>query len=220
MEVKIDQSWKPLLEPEFNKPYFSELIEFVKNEYTSQKIYPPGKQIFAAFDYCKLPDLKIVILGQDPYHGPGQANGLCFSVNNGIKPPPSLVNIFKEIRSDLNILFPENGNLERWAKQGILLLNSTLTVREGLPASHQNRGWERFTDKTIELISQEKENIVFILWGAFAQKKITLIDTKKHFMLSSAHPSPFSADKGFFGNKHFSITNEFLKKQGLEPISW
>lgn len=220
MDVKIDQTWKPLLEDEFNKPYFTTLISFVKFEYSTQKIYPPGKQIFAAFDYCKLPELKIVILGQDPYHGLGQANGLCFSVNNGIKPPPSLVNIFKEIKSDLNQPTPESGNLERWAKQGILLLNTTLTVREGIPASHQNRGWETFTDKLIELISKEKKNVVFILWGAHAQKKSALIDAEKHLILSSAHPSPFSAARGFFGNKHFSKANDYLKKHQLSAIEW
>ena len=220
MDVKIDSSWKPLLQEEFNKPYFSTLINFVKKEYETERIYPPGKQIFSAFDNCHLKDTKVVILGQDPYHGEKQANGLCFSVNDGIKQPPSLVNIFKEIKSDVGSPVPESGNLERWAKQGILLLNSTLTVRAGLAGSHQHKGWEIFTDKVIELISSNNDHLVFLLWGAFAQKKAALIDNKKHLILKAAHPSPFSVHNGFFGCKHFSQTNNYLKKHGISPIEW
>lgn len=220
MEVKIEQSWKGLLQDEFEKKYFEELIAFVKKEYQTHTIYPPGKQIFAAFDHCKLPNLKVVILGQDPYHGPNQANGLCFSVNDGIKPPPSLVNIFKEIKSDLGKEFPTSGNLERWADQGVLLLNATLTVRAHTAGSHQKKGWETFTDRVIQLISDHCQHVVFLLWGAYAQQKTVLVNTSKHLVLSSPHPSPFSADRGFFGNKHFSKTNEYLTKHGLSAINW
>jgi len=220
MDVKMEASWKAMLSGEFEKPYFKELASFVKEEYKTQRIYPAGNKIFAAFDYCVLDNLKVVILGQDPYHGEGQANGLCFSVSDGIKPPPSLVNIFKEIQDDLDFPIPKSGNLERWADQGVLLLNATLTVRANTPGSHQNRGWEVFTDEVIRLISERKEKLVFILWGAYAQKKENLIDSQKHFILKSPHPSPFSAYNGFFGCKHFSKTNAYLEKQGVKKIDW
>ena len=220
MDVKMEASWKAMLKSEFEKPYFKELVNFVKEEYKTRKIYPTGSKIFSAFDHCELDNLKVVILGQDPYHGDGQANGLCFSVSDGIKPPPSLVNIFKEIQDDLGILIPKSGNLERWAVQGVLLLNATLTVCANEPGSHQNRGWEQFTDEVIKSLSESKQHLVFILWGSFAQKKEELIDAKKHLILKSAHPSPFSAHKGFLGCGHFSKTNEYLKKLGLKEIVW
>ncbi len=220
MEVKIESSWKSFLNEEFEKPYFSNLMQFVKHEYMEQKVFPSENQIFATFDHCPLADLRVVIIGQDPYHGDGQANGLCFSVSDGIKSPPSLVNIFKEIKEDLGIPVPHSGNLERWAKQGILLLNATLTVRASSPGSHQKQGWEQFTDRVIELVSAEKEKVVFILWGAFAQKKASLIDGKKHLILVGAHPSPFSVHRGFVGCKHFSKTNAYLAQNGLETILW
>lgn len=213
-------SWKTRLSNEFEKPYFSTLIDFVKQEYRTQTIYPPGKEIFKAFDCCDFADVKVVIIGQDPYHGPGQANGLCFSVRNGVRMPPSLVNIFKEIQQDLKKPIPNSGDLERWAKQGVLLLNATLTVRASTPGSHQNKGWEIFTDAVIKKISDEKEHVVFLLWGAYAQKKGEVIDRSKHLVLMSAHPSPFSADRGFFGCRHFSKTNEYLKRNGLGEIDW
>jgi uracil-DNA glycosylase len=220
MDVKIAHSWKERLKSEFDKPYFIELTRFVKSEFASHVVYPRAKEIFNAFEMCSFDDLKVVILGQDPYHGPGQANGLCFSVNDGIKPPPSLVNIFKEIKTDLGVPFPSSGNLLRWAKQGVLLLNATLTVRESSPGSHQNKGWEIFTDAVIQLISEQKQNVVFILWGAYAQKKGEMIDRAKHYVLMAPHPSPFSADRGFFGCKHFSKTNHFLRSKGLTEIVW
>jgi uracil-DNA glycosylase len=220
MDVKIASSWKQRLASEFEKPYFVELIEFVKNEYLSGTIYPPGKEIFKAFDSCAFDETKVVIIGQDPYHGPGQANGLCFSVKDGVRVPPSLVNIFKEIHADLGKPIPKSGDLERWANQGVLLLNATLTVKAGTPGSHQNKGWESFTDAVIRKISDEKESVVFLLWGAYAQKKGEIIDRSKHLVLMSAHPSPFSADRGFFGNKHFSKTNQYLKSKGLKEIEW
>lgn len=220
MDAKMEVSWKAMLNAEFEKPYFQELVSFVKEEYQTHSIFPPENKLFAAFDHCELHDLKVVILGQDPYHGDGQANGLCFSVSDGIKSPPSLVNIFKEIQDDLGIPIPKNGNLERWATQGVLLLNATLTVRANEPGSHQNRGWEQFTDEVIRTLSNSKENLVFILWGAFAQKKEALIDAKKHFILKAAHPSPFSAYKGFLGCGHFSKTNDYLNKLGLKEIVW
>jgi uracil-DNA glycosylase len=220
MDVKIEPSWKQRLSEEFNKPYFLQLIEFVKNEYQSNTIYPPGKEIFKAFDSCNFEQAKVVIIGQDPYHGPGQANGLCFSVRDGVRIPPSLVNIFKEIKNDLGKPIPPSGDLERWANQGVVLLNATLTVRASTPGSHQNKGWEGFTDAVIQKISAEKENVVFLLWGAYAQKKGEIIDRSKHLVLMSAHPSPFSADRGFFGNKHFSKTNQYLKSKGLKEIDW
>jgi uracil-DNA glycosylase len=220
MEVKIAESWKTLLKDEFEKSYFHQLANFVKSEYNIYKVYPPGKLIFNAFEHCSFDDLKVVILGQDPYHGAGQANGLCFSVNDGVRKPPSLINIFKEIQTDIGTPIPESGNLERWAKQGILLLNATLTVRANQAGSHQNKGWEIFTDAVIKQISDKKSGIVFLLWGAYAQKKGSIIDKNKHYVLQSAHPSPFAAHRGFFGNKHFSKTNEFLIKNNKIPIKW
>lgn len=220
MDVKIDDSWKHHLSDEFQKPYFITLTEFVRSEYGNETVYPPGKEIFKAFDRCGFEQVKVVILGQDPYHGPGQANGLCFSVRQGIRMPPSLVNIFKEIHQDLGKPIPVSGDLERWAKQGVLLLNATLTVRAGTPGSHQNRGWETFTDAVIRKLSDEKENLVFLLWGAYAQKKGEVINRNKHLVLMCAHPSPFSADRGFFGCRHFSKTNQYLKSKGLTEIDW
>jgi uracil-DNA glycosylase len=220
VDVKIESSWKEKLVNEFGQPYFINLIDFVKQEYASHTVYPPGKDIFRAFDKCSFNDVKVVIIGQDPYHGPGQANGLCFSVKENIAMPPSLKNIFKEIEEDLGKFFPASGNLDRWAEQGVLLLNATLTVRANTAGSHQKKGWEEFTDAVIKAVSEEKEHIVFILWGAYAQKKGSVIDNNKHFVLQSAHPSPFSAYNGFFGNKHFSKTNVYLKSVGKKEIEW
>lgn len=221
MDVKIDESWKFRLEEEFNKPYFIQLTKFVRSEYSTNICYPPGREIFAAFNHCKFDDLKVVIIGQDPYHGHGQANGLCFSVKDGISHPPSLRNIFKELESDTGKKYPKSGNLEYWAKQGILLLNATLTVRDGEAGSHQNRGWEEFTDQVIRLVSNSKENVIFLLWGGFAKRKIKLIDTKKHHVLTSGHPSPLSANRGlWFNNNHFTKTNSLLEQDGLEPVQW
>lgn len=221
MQVKIHSSWQNVLTEEFEKNYFHSLISFVKSEYLSKKCFPKGSQIFSAFDHCPFDELKVVIIGQDPYHGVGQANGLCFSVNDGIPFPPSLINIFKEIETDLNIPNPKTGNLERWANQGVLLLNATLTVREGEAGSHQGKGWEQFTDAVIQKISTEKENIVFLLWGSFAKQKGSKIDRTKHFVLETGHPSPLSANRGlWFGNKHFSKTNEYLIQKNLKPINW
>jgi len=219
-EVKIAPSWKEGLKAEFKKPYFIELIDFVRTEYRTQTVFPPGKEIFRAFDCADFDKVKVVIIGQDPYHGPGQANGLCFSVRDGVPMPPSLKNIFKEIQSDLGKPIPKSGDLERWANQGVLLLNATLTVRASSPGSHQKKGWEQFTDAVIKEISDKKNNVVFLLWGAYAQKKGEIIDRSRHLVLMSAHPSPFSADRGFFGNKHFSKTNEYLKSKGLKEIDW
>lgn len=220
MDVKIADSWKDHLKNEFEKDYFKNLVEFVKNEYGNNCVYPPGKEIFNAFEQCPFDQVKVVILGQDPYHGPGQAHGLCFSVNDNIPFPPSLLNIFKEIENDLGIKRPATGNLLRWANQGVLLLNATLTVRANLAGSHQGKGWEKFTDQVIKKVSDEKEAIVFMLWGAYAQKKAELIDKKKHLILMSAHPSPLSAHRGFLGNKHFSKANEWLKSNGIKEIEW
>ncbi len=220
MSVKIEESWKKQLEKEFEKEYFKQLIAFVKSEYSQKRIYPPGSLIFSAFDHCAFEDLKVVIVGQDPYHGPGQANGLCFSVADGVRHPPSLQNIFKEIKSDLGLDIPASGNLERWADQGVLLLNATLTVEASKAGSHQNKGWETFTDAVLDVVSQEKEHIVFILWGAYAQKKGSFLDQKKHLILKSPHPSPFSAHSGFFGSKPFSKTNQYLTSKGLTCINW
>jgi uracil-DNA glycosylase len=220
MDVKIAPSWKTRLADEFGKEYFANLIDFVKHEYQTQTIYPPGREIFHAFDCCDFGETKVVIIGQDPYHGAGQANGLCFSVRDGVRIPPSLVNIFKEIQQDLGKPMPSSGDLERWAKQGVLLLNATLTVRASSPGSHQHKGWESFTDAAIEKISDEKEHVVFLLWGSYAQKKGEIIDRNKNLVLTSAHPSPFSADRGFFGCKHFSKTNAYLKRKGLKEIDW
>jgi uracil-DNA glycosylase len=218
--VKIGPSWKTRLNAEFEQPYFSDLSTFIKHEYQTQTVYPPGNRIFHAFDVCAFDAVKVVIIGQDPYHGAGQANGLCFSVADQVRMPPSLVNIFKEIQSDLGKPIPPTGDLERWAQQGVLLLNATLTVRAGTPGSHQNHGWEQFTDAVIRKISDEKEKVVFILWGAYAQKKGAVIDRNKHFIISSPHPSPFSAYSGFFGSRPFSKTNHFLQQQGLATIEW
>ena len=221
MDVKIEQSWKKRLEPEFEKPYFTELTNFVREEYSTKQIFPPARQIFNAFNYCSFDDCKVVILGQDPYHGLGQANGLCFSVNDGVRIPPSLVNIFKEIQNDLGQPIPKTGNLERWAKQGVLLLNATLTVESGKAGSHQNKGWERFTDAVVKCVSDEKKNVVFMLWGRYAQDKGSIIKAEDHFVLKSKHPSPMSANGGgWFGNNHFSKANAFLESKGLEPINW
>lgn len=221
MNVSIHPSWKQHLENEFKKPYFVDLANFVKHEYATQTCYPPGSQIFNAFDWCPFDNVKVVIIGQDPYHGPGQANGLCFSVNDGITHPPSLINIFKEISQDLGLPYPVSGNLERWAKQGVLLLNATLTVRANQAASHQNKGWEQFTDAVISTISKNKKQIIFLLWGGFAKQKLKLIDTTKHFVLTTGHPSPLSANRGYwFGNKHFSKTNFQLEQVGESPIAW
>jgi uracil-DNA glycosylase len=220
MDVKIAPGWKSRLSEEFEKPYFQQLASFVKSEYQAGVVYPPGREIFKAFDACPFDEVKVVIIGQDPYHGPGQANGLCFSVHDNVRMPPSLVNIFKEIQSDLGKPFPKSGNLERWARQGVLLLNATLTVRASSPGSHQNKGWEIFTDAVIRKVSEEKVHVVFLLWGAYAQKKGEVIDRTKHLVLMSAHPSPFSADRGFFGCRHFSKTNDYLKSNGLKEIEW
>jgi uracil-DNA glycosylase len=222
MDVKIDSSWKAILKDEFTKPYFLQVATFLKTEKAAGKIiYPPGTLIFNAFNQTPFDKVKVVIIGQDPYHGHGQAHGLSFSVQNGIKPPPSLVNIFKEIQSDIGVAMPiQYGNLTRWAEQGVLLLNAALTVRVNEPFSHAKFGWAVFTDAVIEKISAEKSGVVFLLWGKFAQEKQILIDETKHFVLKAAHPSPFSAHLGFFGCKHFSKTNELLVKQGLQPIDW
>ncbi|AUD02724.1 uracil-DNA glycosylase [Spirosoma pollinicola] len=221
MNVSIDESWRNHLQPEFDKPYFGELAEFLRQEYSTQRVFPPGKLIFNAFNNCSFDDARVVILGQDPYHGEGQANGLAFSVADGITKPPSLVNIFKEIQDDLGKPIPKSGNLERWASQGVMLLNATLTVRAGQAGSHQGKGWETFTDAVIKLISTEKQHVVFMLWGAYAQKKGAVIDGKKHLILKAKHPSPMAANYGgWFGNKHFSQANEYLESKGLLPVEW
>jgi uracil-DNA glycosylase len=221
IEPNIEESWKCVLEEDFNSPYFNDLKEFLVNErQTGQIIFPPGKKIFSAFENTPFEKVKVVILGQDPYHGEGQAHGLSFSVLNNQSLPPSLQNIFKELNSDLNIPIPSHGNLEKWAKQGVLLLNATLTVRANQPGSHQKKGWENFTDSVIRQLSAKRSGIVFLLWGKFAQAKEVLIDTTKHFILKAPHPSPFSAYSGFFGCKHFSRTNEILTREGQSPIDW
>jgi len=220
IDPAIETSWKTELSEEFKSDYFFELKEFLILEKQKYVIYPPGSDIFAAFNYTPFDKVKVVILGQDPYHGPGQANGLCFSVKDGIRQPPSLQNIFKELYSDLGIPAPENGNLEKWAGQGVLLLNATLTVRARQAGSHQNKGWEQFTDSAIKRLSEKRENLVFILWGNYAKAKKSLIDTTKHFIVESPHPSPFSANSGFFGSRPFSKTNNYLKSKGIEPIDW
>ena len=221
MDVKIHSSWQQVLESEYEKPYFQKLISFVKNEYATKRCFPLESEIFAAFNHCPFDKVKVVIIGQDPYHGFGQANGLCFSVNDGINFPPSLFNIFKEIQSDLGLPIPISGNLERWAEHGVLLLNATLTVRESEAGSHQKKGWETFTDAVIQKISDEKENIVFLLWGGFAKKKGSKINRTKHHVLETGHPSPLSANRGlWFGNKHFSKTNTYLQSLGKETIKW
>lgn len=220
MQVKIEKSWQEVLQTEFDKPYFENLVGFVKQEYASNTIFPPAGQIFNAFNTCPFNNVKVVILGQDPYHGPGQAHGLCFSVNDGIQFPPSLQNIFKEITADLGIPAPKTGNLTRWAEQGVLLLNATLTVRASQAGSHQGKGWEEFTDAVIKTISEKAENVVFILWGSYAIKKKSLINASKHCILTAPHPSPLSSYRGFFGCKHFSQTNTYLTSKGKTPIEW
>ena len=220
MDVKIEESWKRLLQDEFDQPYFGELTRFVKEAYRSGTVYPPARHIFRAFDSCPLHRVKVVIVGQDPYHQPGQAHGLCFSVNEGVALPPSLQNIYKELQNDLGRAVPASGNLEGWAEQGVLLLNATLTVLANHAGSHQGKGWEQFTDRVIHLLASERENLVFILWGAYAQRKGEGIDTNRHLILKSPHPSPLSAHRGFFGNHHFSKTNAYLTAHGKEPISW
>ncbi|MDD3003154.1 MAG: uracil-DNA glycosylase [Candidatus Shapirobacteria bacterium] len=221
MEVKIEPSWKKVLQKEFGEEYFSKLTEFVKSEYKKTTVYPPAKFIFNAFELTPFDKVKVVILGQDPYHGVNQANGLAFSVNDGVVTPPSLVNIYKEIESDLGQkTINKNGNLENWAKQGVLMLNATLTVQAHMAGSHQNKGWEQFTDAVIKILSDQKENLVFILWGGYAQKKGSVIDESKHLVIKSTHPSPFSAYSGFFGSKPFSQTNAYLIFNDKEPINW
>ena len=218
--VKLDKSWKDKLDSFFQSPTFYSLKQFLVQEKKRYRVYPPGNKIFAAFDLCPFDSVNVVIIGQDPYHGQGQANGLCFSVSDDIPPPPSLKNIFKEIQSDTELEIPTSGNLEHWAKQGILMLNATLTVRANSAGSHQNKGWEEFTDSVIQLLSKEKEDLIFLLWGKFAQKKAAIIDKDKHYILTAAHPSPFSAHHGFFGCKHFSKANRILKQQGKTEIQW
>jgi len=221
MQVEIHPSWKKVLQSEFESPYFQSLISFVKDEYNKTLCFPPGSLIFNAFDKCPFDKVKVVILGQDPYHGLGQANGLCFSVPAGITFPPSLQNIFKEIKSDLNYPIPKSGNLQHWASQGVFLLNATLTVRAHQAGSHQKKGWETFTDRVIQYLSQEKEGIVFLLWGGFARQKVKFINSQKHMVITSGHPSPLSANRGFwFGNKHFSQCNDYLKGRGVTQIQW
>lgn len=221
MDVKIESSWKEVLKEEFSKPYFEQIALHIKTEKSQGKIiYPPGSLIFNAFNTTPFDKMKVVILGQDPYHGHGQAHGLCFSVQNGVPPPPSLVNIFKELQEDIGVLIPDHGNLTHWAEQGVFLLNASLTVRAGEPMSHSKIGWAQFTDEVIKKISAGKRHVVFILWGKFAQEKKLLIDEEKHCILKSAHPSPLSAHAGFFGSKHFSKTNEYLMRNGIDPIDW
>ena len=220
MEVKIAQDWKEILAPEFEKPYFEELTQFVREEYATHRIYPLGSNIFRAFDKCPFDKLKVVIIGQDPYHGPGQANGLCFSVGEGVPHPPSLQNIFKEVYSDVGTPIPVSGELERWAEQGVLLLNAVLTVRAHQAASHAGRGWERFTDAVVRAIAERKEGVVYMLWGSYAQKKGAIADPQRNLVLRAVHPSPLSAYRGFFGCKHFSAANAYLQSIGEEPISW
>ena len=221
MQVSIHKSWQEHLQTEFDQPYFASLADYVRQEYKIHTCYPAGKNIFAAFDHSNYNNTKVVIIGQDPYHGPKQANGLCFSVSNGIAHPPSLVNIFKEIENDLGIPYPKSGDLSRWADQGVLLLNATLTVRAYQAGSHQGKGWEIFTDAVIRTLSKHKKDLVFLLWGGFAKKKAALIDASKHHILTSGHPSPLSANRGlWFGNKHFSKTNQILESKGLNPIHW
>ena len=221
MNVDIHHSWKPYLEEEFNKPYFKDLTTFVKSEYINHTCFPPVNKIYNAFNHCHFNDVKVVIIGQDPYHDFGQANGLCFSVNTNVKHPPSLKNIFKEIETDLGITYPEIGNLMRWAKQGVLLLNATLTVRAHEAGSHQKKGWEIFTNAVIKTISEKKKDVVFLLWGGFAKQKTKLIDNKKHYILTSGHPSPLSANRGYwFGNKHFSKANAILEAMNIKEVKW
>ena len=218
--VRIEESWKKHLASEFERPYFEQLREFVREEYATRAVYPPAAQIFRAFDECPFDKVKVVILGQDPYHGPGQANGLCFAVGAQVPPPPSLVNIFKEIESDLGRPVSRDPDLSRWARQGVLLLNATLTVRANAAGSHQNKGWEQFTDAAVHALSREREGLVFMLWGSYARRKGASIDRKKHLALECAHPSPLSAHNGFFGCRHFSKANEYLAARGDAPVDW
>ena len=220
MDVRIAEDWKEVLRGEFDKPYFEQLTNFVKQEYAAGQVFPSGTNIFRAFDKCPLESLKVVIIGQDPYHGVGQANGLCFSVNDGVQFPPSLQNIFKEIQSDLGTPIPSSGNLDRWAEQGVLLLNSVLTVRAHQAASHAGRGWEKFTDAVVRVINEQKQGVVYMLWGSYAQKKGQVANPSQNLILKSVHPSPLSVYRGFFGCKHFSQANEYLKSIGKEPIVW
>lgn len=220
MDVKMEPSWKNVLQEEFNKEYFVNLVQFLREEYQTQKVYPPGSRIFAAFDFCPFDQVKVVILGQDPYHGPGQANGLAFSVNDNVPVPPSLNNIFKEVQADAGRQRSANGNLERWASQGVLLLNAVLTVRAGVANSHQKKGWERFTDTVVHTLAEQKQSLVFFLWGSPAAKKAEFVDPERHLILKSVHPSPLSAERGFFGNHHFTKANEYLQAHGKTPIEW
>lgn len=220
MEVKIEPSWQKILQKEFDQPYFEQLVKFVKEEYATQNIFPPAGQIFNAFNSCPFNDVRVVILGQDPYHGAGQAHGLCFSVNDGVPFPPSLLNICKEMADDMGKPMPVSGNLQYLANQGVLLLNATLTVRSGMAGSHQSKGWETFTDAVIKTISDAKQNVVFLLWGAYAGSKSKFIDGNKHLILKAPHPSPLSSYRGFFGCKHFSQANTYLQQHGLPPIKW
>jgi uracil-DNA glycosylase len=220
MHFKLGSSWEELLREEFQKPYYKELLKFLVEERNNYEIFPPEPLLFDAFRNCSYSDVRVVIIGQDPYHGEGQANGLCFSVSDGMRIPPSLKNIFKELKNDLGIEMPTSGNLQRWAKQGVLLLNATLTVRANAPGTHQKKGWETFTDAVIEKLSNEKEDLVFILWGAYAQKKGSIINDQKHLVLKAAHPSPFAVERGFFGCRHFSKTNSFLVSKGKDSIQW
>ena len=221
MTINVDPSWLPFLKEEFEKPYFQDLSNFISKEYENNTCFPPATDIFNAFLHTSFKNLKVVIIGQDPYHGFGQAHGLCFSVNKDVAHPPSLINIFKELEQDLGIPYPKSGNLNKWADQGVFLLNATLTVREGEAGSHQKKGWEQFTDAVIKIINEHKEQVVFLLWGGYAKKKAKLIDKHKHFILETGHPSPLSANRGFwFGNKHFSKTNYLLEQVGLQPVAW
>lgn len=220
MNVKLEAGWRDRLQSEFKQPYFKQLVAFVKSEYESHEVYPRGADIFRAFDACPFDKTRVVILGQDPYHGAGQAHGLCFSVNDGVRIPPSLVNIFKELKSDIGLEIPNSGNLQQWSERGVLLLNATLTVRASSPGSHQGKGWEEFTDSAIARLSDERESLVFLLWGAYAQRKGEVVDRTKHLVLKAAHPSPFAAHKGFFGSRHFSKANKYLKEKGLQPVDW
>jgi uracil-DNA glycosylase len=220
MNIKIEKTWAERLASEFSKPYFEALTQFVHQEYAQHTCYPPGSQIFRAFDLCPFDEVKVVLIGQDPYHEPGQAEGLCFSVAEGIPFPPSLRNIFQEVATDQGVAIPASGSLMHWAQQGVLLLNATLTVRAHQAGSHQGKGWEQFTDAAIAKLAAEREHLVFLLWGSYAQKKAELIDASRHLILKSPHPSPLSAYRGFFGNHHFTLTNDYLKKWGKEPIKW
>lgn len=220
MQVRIEETWRRHLQTEFDAPYFAELVSFVRQEYQQGRVYPPGRLIFNAFDQCPFDKVKVVIIGQDPYHEPGQAQGLCFSVPDGVQIPPSLINIYKEIEDDLGVKCPPSGDLTRWARQGVLLLNATLTVREHQAGSHQRRGWEQFTDAVIATLSRERDGLVFLLWGSYAQSKRMLIDSSRHLILQSPHPSPLSAHRGFFGNHHFSQANAWLQSHGQQPILW